>query len=292
MINISVIVPFRNAAAHIDACIASLLSQTYPAERFEVIMVDNGSADRSAELVQEHPGVQLLSESDSGPYAARNRGVEQARGRILAFTDADCVAEPEWLQVIADAMRDNPTAGILQGDRHFGAASPLLSLLAAYDSEKAALAFSSRDPDVYYAYAGNMAIRRNLFDELGPFRRMQNGADVVFVQKAIRTHSCDVVRHCPDARVRHLEITSQSDWLRKLFTYGRSYEHYRTVANCRPLNTFERLRVLRRVASRQRWAVALVLMVPAFVPGVVSYELGRLVGRRRERSSHRPGRHP
>src|SRR5947199_3998475 len=73
--DISVIVPFYNEEGYVEQCVQALLSQDYPKERYEVILVDNNSSDRSAEIVRRYPGIKLLSEGLQGDFAARNRGL-------------------------------------------------------------------------------------------------------------------------------------------------------------------------------------------------------------------------
>ena len=100
---VSVVIPVFNDEAGTKICLAALAVQTYP--RFEVIVVDNGS----------HPPIQLPLDSYSfkvrvvichvpGSYAARNAGVGAAGGDILAFTDADCVPAPGWIENAVEAL--------------------------------------------------------------------------------------------------------------------------------------------------------------------------------------------
>ncbi len=94
---VSVIIPVYNEPDNIRSSLSSIVDQTYPETRYEVLVVDNGSTDETRTVVREFP-VQLLVEDEvQGSYAARNRGIERATGEILAFTDADCVPEQEWL---------------------------------------------------------------------------------------------------------------------------------------------------------------------------------------------------
>jgi len=110
----SIIVPVYNGSRTIDALLTSLLALDYPADRHEILIVDNKSTDDTRERVQRYP-VTLLEETEiQSSYAARNRGVEAAKGEILAFTDADCVVEPTWLKrLLAD--HENPRWGVFLG---------------------------------------------------------------------------------------------------------------------------------------------------------------------------------
>jgi glycosyltransferase involved in cell wall biosynthesis len=95
---VSVIVPVFNDARRLVGCIEGLRGQSYPSERFEVLVIDNGSTDDPAAAVDRHGLVRLMVEPKPGPYAARNLGIAKASGEVLAFTDADCVPAPEWLE--------------------------------------------------------------------------------------------------------------------------------------------------------------------------------------------------
>ncbi|TEU12514.1 MAG: glycosyltransferase family 2 protein, partial [Anaerolineales bacterium] len=96
--SVSIIVPVYNGSRTIDALLSSLLALDYPADRREILVVDNKSTDDTRERIQRYP-VALLEETEiQSSYAARNRGIEAAKGEILAFTDADCVVEPTWLK--------------------------------------------------------------------------------------------------------------------------------------------------------------------------------------------------
>jgi glycosyltransferase involved in cell wall biosynthesis len=97
---ISVVVPVRNGEAMIGDCIESILACDYPGERHEVLVVDNASTDRTPEVVSEHP-VRLLNEPQRGVSFARNRGIAESSGEILAFIDGDCLADPSWLRELA-----------------------------------------------------------------------------------------------------------------------------------------------------------------------------------------------
>jgi glycosyltransferase involved in cell wall biosynthesis len=97
MVQISLVIPVYNAEETLGGLLRSISEQTLAAELFEVIAVDDGSTDRSAELVRTCPGIQLLSQKNRGPGAARNLGTRHARGAIIAYTDADCILPPSFL---------------------------------------------------------------------------------------------------------------------------------------------------------------------------------------------------
>lgn len=104
---VSVIVAAFNEAAALGPCLDSLAAQQcdFP---FEIIVVDDGSTDATAEVAAARPGVRVLRQSNAGPGVARNHGVLAAAGEYVAFVDADCQAEPRWLEAL---LTDLPRAG-------------------------------------------------------------------------------------------------------------------------------------------------------------------------------------
>ena len=112
---VSVIVPVWNGHATLDACLAALTAQTLPRDRYEIIVVDNGSSDGSAAIARRHAGVVVVEEATPGSYAARNTGIAYARGRWLAFTDADCVPARDWLARALAVAEATPRFGVLAG---------------------------------------------------------------------------------------------------------------------------------------------------------------------------------
>ena len=106
---ISVIMPCYNAEAYVAEAIESVLQQTYP--QVELIIVDDGSTDTSAQIIKQladrHPDrISLLFQTNSGPYAARNRGLAHANGNFIAFLDADDTWHPDALMHMHAAMTD------------------------------------------------------------------------------------------------------------------------------------------------------------------------------------------
>jgi glycosyltransferase involved in cell wall biosynthesis len=216
----SVIVPFHNAEKYIERCARALLSQNYPRDRYEILMIDNNSTDSSAEIAASFEGIRVLREPKQGSYAARNRGLAEAQGRIAAFTDPDCVPVNDWLARINAAMT-RPEVGLVMGDRQFATDEGVLGMLAVYESKLAARVFSEPTMDSYYAYTNNMAVRMPILKKLGGFHEAERGSDSVFLRAAVREYGTSIVAYVPDASVRHLEISSIGEYLRKKTIYGR-----------------------------------------------------------------------
>jgi glycosyltransferase involved in cell wall biosynthesis len=174
----SVIVPARNAEQTLPRTLAALGAQE-PGGEFEVIVVDDGSTDRTAELARE-AGVKVLCQPPLGPAAARNLGASHARADALAFCDADVFPAPEWLQAGLAALTD---AELVQG--------------RVLPDPGAALGPFDRTIWVTFApglwEAANLFVRRELFDRLGGFEQWLTPAsgkalaeDVWFGYRALR----------------------------------------------------------------------------------------------------------
>jgi GT2 family glycosyltransferase len=103
--SVSIIVPTFNGGSRVASCIEALLQQD-PARKSEILVVDDGSTDNTAEVVRAYPCVRLITQVNSGPAAARNRGALEAHGTVILFTDDDCVPMPEWLEAMLEAFRD------------------------------------------------------------------------------------------------------------------------------------------------------------------------------------------
>ncbi len=92
---VSIVICAYNAARTLDACLASMRELSYPS--YEVIVVNDGSTDRTLEIAERYPEVRIISQENRGLSAARNVGAAAATSEIIAYTDSDCVADPDWL---------------------------------------------------------------------------------------------------------------------------------------------------------------------------------------------------
>ena len=106
----SIIIPTFNGSSRITNCLNALAPQIVERD-IEILVVDDGSTDKTAEVVASYPGVRLIRQKNAGPAAARNRGAREARGKILLFTDDDCVPMPNWLDAMFGCFRDSEVVG-------------------------------------------------------------------------------------------------------------------------------------------------------------------------------------
>jgi cellulose synthase/poly-beta-1,6-N-acetylglucosamine synthase-like glycosyltransferase len=105
---VAVVIPVRNGAGTLETCLAALRNQTRPAD--EVVVVDNGSSDATAS-VGRSGGARVIELADPGVYRARNVGWRSCTSDLIAFTDADCEPEPDWLEQLAAPFADPGVSG-------------------------------------------------------------------------------------------------------------------------------------------------------------------------------------
>ena len=102
--DVSVVICTYNRKARLRECLTSILAVDCPQESYEVIVVDGGSDDGTIDLREEFTGILFVEENGMGLASARNQGAQLARGRIIAYTDDDCVVDKEWLRKLLEAF--------------------------------------------------------------------------------------------------------------------------------------------------------------------------------------------
>jgi glycosyltransferase involved in cell wall biosynthesis len=198
---VSVIVPVYNGAKSLDACLTALSAQRKPmvgVDGCEVIVVDDGSVDGSAEIAAQH-GVTVIRQNHAGVAVARNRGAQQARGQLLLFTDADCEPLPNWVEQMVASFADPDVVGVKGVYRTRQHALVARFAQAEYEEKYARLRQRSQIDfidtysaayrrDVFLAEGGfNPEFLRNQDQEFS-FRLAKAGYKLVFAPQAVVLH--------------------------------------------------------------------------------------------------------
>jgi GT2 family glycosyltransferase len=212
-VGVSVIVPVRDGAASLPALLKSLRDQTLEHDRYEVIVVDNGSRDASASVAR-NAGASVLAEPVPNRCLARNRGVAAASGERLAFIDADCVADPGWLEAMS---RCAGTAPLTAGPVRVTHGEPP----NAVERFESLWRFSQEDwVKEGWAVTANLSVSRVAFDAVGGFdpayRHYAEDAD--FCLRAGRAGFG--IGFCADAAVSHYAESELRPMLRRAFYHG------------------------------------------------------------------------
>jgi GT2 family glycosyltransferase len=165
---VSVVVPHYNDLSGLDLCLDALEAQTYPRDRFEIVVADNASPQGEAavaEVVRGRAVLVTVTEKGAGP--ARNGGVAAATGEVLAFTDADCRPRPQWLAEGIKALAGYDFVGggveVLAQDPAGMTGAEAFEAVFAFDNR----AYVERDG---FSVTANLFCRRSVFEGTGGFR--------------------------------------------------------------------------------------------------------------------------
>ncbi len=273
---VTVIVPVRDGAAVLDACLTALADQEYPRHAVEVLVVDNGSLDGSAAIAARH-GVRCLDgRAVATSYAARNIGVRAAAHSFLAFTDADCIASPGWLRAAMAAFRD-AAVGCVCGP--IACAAPE-TWVQRYQERRGLLSHDETLHHRYrpYAQTANAVYRRAVFDAIGLFEeRWPSGGDADLGWRML-AHGAYTLRFEPGAVVSHRHRPTVGALLRQRLRHGQGNallaEKYGALANGAEAHS-RRPPFWQRDHRRGLWRRDAVLELLS----VAAFHLGRLAPR-------------
>ena len=206
---VSIVVPAFNMEKTIAECIEALLDQDYPEK--EIIVVDDGSTDRTEEIVSNYT-VKLIRKEQGGVSSARNTGIEQSTGEILAFTDGDCIADRNWLKRLVVHFEDEEVGGV--GGRVIFLTMDSLTTAISIEYEER---FEKRGENTQSIACINAAFRRRVFEEVGGFKRILGedvgGEDIEFSYR-VKEAGYRLVYE-PHAKVSHDHMTMASAFMKR-----------------------------------------------------------------------------
>jgi len=175
---VSVIIPVFNDARRLRRCLESLDRQTYPRERFEVTVVDNGSQESPEQVVRAFDGFRFEVEQAVGSYAARNRGIAMSRGDVFAFIDSDCIAAPNWIEKGVANLRANKGCGLVGGRVDVFPKDPVRPTAVELYEKLTAFDFKKYIQVLHVCGAGNTFTRPDVFERVGLFDdKLKSGGD-------------------------------------------------------------------------------------------------------------------
>jgi GT2 family glycosyltransferase len=162
---VSVVVCAYNAERTMDPCLASLAVLDYP--DYEVIVVNDGSRDRTRQIAESYDYCRIINQPNKGLSAARNVGAEAATGEIVAYTDSDCVADPDWLTYLVAKMEASDLAAC--GGPNFPPPEDNLVPAAVAVAPGGPTHVLISDEVAEHIAGCNMAFRREVLQQLGGF---------------------------------------------------------------------------------------------------------------------------
>lgn len=215
--SVSIVVPVYNGERTIAMCLDALVNQAMLDDRYEIIVVDNKSTDTTCEIVRRYD-VTLLHEVEiQTSYAARNRGISAAGGDIVAFTDADCVAHPEWLSELIKPFSDPEVGGV--GGRVLDS-EPENEVERFIQSTGLFSGYQGETVFLPVLLGGSTAYRKEILEALGGFNyRLFTGADVDLSWR-MQLETGARVAYAPEAIVYHMHRSTLSGMARAYWRYG------------------------------------------------------------------------
>jgi cellulose synthase/poly-beta-1,6-N-acetylglucosamine synthase-like glycosyltransferase len=226
---VSVIIPAYNRKNELEQLLAALTGQTLPPRSFEVIVVDDGSADGTREWLAERASgfsfsFSWFAQEHQGPGAARNLGMKQAAGDIFAFIDTDCIPQPDWLEQLIKPFASG-TVGAVGGREIINERDPLLMRCFHYLMTASLTTGGMRGTDGkrlarFYPRTFNMAVSRKAYESIGGFRRMYHAEDIELSFR-IRQAGFELLYE-GSAQVYHRRRSTVAQYARQLFNMGRA----------------------------------------------------------------------
>ena len=240
---VTVVIPARDVASTLGPCVESLLAQTYPRELTEIIVVDNDSSDATARVAARYPVICVVEKTRTGA-AARNRGVSNASGDVLAFIDADCVASPGWIAELVPPPEDRrigATVGSIDDAAPRSICEEFVARVRPYARPQ--------PKGIKTVLTGNVAVRRNTFDECGGFdEALPTAADVDFGWRIQQLGL--LIVEASEARVAHRHRSTFRGAFRQFRRYGLSEVLLATIHPSGP--ALRPAQQLRRMCSQFR----------------------------------------
>ncbi len=214
---ISIVVPVRNGAGTLGACLEALTRQTLPRGAYEVIVVDDGSTDDTRTVAERYP-VRCEAIAPGGPAAARNHGVRAARGELVLFTDADCAPAPDWAARMAAPFAQPAVVGVRGVYR-----TRQRSLIARFVQQEYQDKYdrTARQATIDFIDTYSAAYRREVFLANGGFETAFSAPSVEDQEFSFRLAEKGYkLVFAPEAAVYHQHDTTLDEYLRRKFWIG------------------------------------------------------------------------
>lgn len=196
--SISVIIPAYNEEKLIGKCLKALTQQNYPKDRYEVIVVDNDSTDKTASITEKYPATLLRYNKIKRVSAARQYGSSHASGKILAFMDADSYADPNWLSTIDRLLGDSSLVAVCGIGLPSRSDSTMKVMFSLYNY---GLVFAQVF-GLVLPWGFNFAIKKSAFDKVGGYNlSMQSSDDVELGMRISKKFGKKSIRYVQSLRV-------------------------------------------------------------------------------------------
>ncbi|MEM6424828.1 MAG: glycosyltransferase [Cyanobacteria bacterium P01_C01_bin.73] len=228
----SIVIPTYNRPERLQKCLESIAQLDYPRDRFEVVIVDDGSQTPLQPVIDRFRSdlpLNYIQQSNAGPANARNTGAASATGQYLVFTDDDCQPTSTWLssleaafQACSEALIGGRTINALPGNIFSSASQLLIDYLYEYYNQ-------AHGEPTFFA-SNNFAMPRGFYQQLGGFDTsfpLAAGEDREFCDRW--KHHQFPMRYAPNMKILHAHKLSLKSFWRQHFNYGRGAFCFHTV---------------------------------------------------------------
>lgn len=234
-IRISVIIPARNEEENIGELLKALQEQTYPKHLLEIIVVDDHSTDKTAEIITQFPGIKLLQLKDdtinSYKKKAIEKGIAAASGELIVTTDADCIPPPAWLQTIA-SFKSKTNAGFIVAPVVFNCNNQPVQIFQAVDfMVLQGITGASVHKKMHSMCNGaNLAYERQLFYDVDGFAgidHIASGDDMLLMHKIAKKYPARIhYLKSADAIVRTQPMPTWKQFFNQRIRWASKATHY------------------------------------------------------------------
>jgi len=215
---ISVIVPTYNSEKTIRETIEAVLNQNYPKKKYELIIVDDGSLDKTVGVVKKFRSVGFFKQKHKGAAAARNLGVKKSKGDIILFTDADCVPGKNWIKNMVKPFVDKNVIAVSGTYRTMNNDSLIARFVGLEIDERHRKLQKRKSIDFVGTFSG--AYRREIFRKVRGFDESFTTADGEDMEISFRAEKFGKMVFTDKAFVYHRHPASLSKFLKQKFSRG------------------------------------------------------------------------
>ena len=227
IIKYSIIVPSFNRADEIEELIGSITRLKFDRERFELVIVDDGSTDHTLNLLEKYKNeigdnLVYFTQKNQGPGAARNTGMSKAKGDFFIFVDSDCTVPENWLTEIDISAQANRADAFGGADTYSDDFSPLLKAInysmTSFITTGGLRGKKGKKLAKFYPRSFNMGLTRQLWEKIGGFGSLRHGQDIEFSNRILKSGA--VVVFVEKASVFHKRRTNIRRFYKQVFNWG------------------------------------------------------------------------
>jgi len=280
---LSIIITTHNSEELIKRCIDSISSQTYPREKFEIVVVDDGSKDKSVKIANDAGADKIIEVNPCSLSKARNIGVENSSANLLAFIDSDCEAKKDWVKGILNGLKNvqSLSGPIYNGNPDYPVA------WAEYFIEFGGFHEFRKKGKIRFLPGCNAAFTREVFNKAGGFTDLRVSDDVLFGE-SLRKAGVESF-FIPDVEIYHICRTELNKLQNNMTLLGKYFVRTRRHAPQIPYTSLIRSRFfipiifLSKIVLSSKYAIQakklknFVLCFPYVILGISSFCKGILI---------------